>query len=88
MSKDLPDFEFSGLPKPVQAMDLIKTVDQRRIFEITAEGSIKIHGYDVDEVIKLLAAHREHMVKFGQDMQGLSHSQDAATYRPGDGGYQ
>ena len=56
-----------------------------KVFEINSEGTVKIHGYPVDEAIKLLEGYRTHMIEFGRGMQALMPEPDAVTYRPENG---
>lgn len=65
-----------------------KAMGEHRVFEINTEGSVKIHGYSVDDALKLLNGYREYMIGLGEDMQRLSSAADAVRYQPGEGGYQ
>ena len=65
-----------------------KAMGQHKVFEINTEGSVKIHGYSVDDALKLLNGYREYMIGLGEDMQRLSSAADAVRYQPGEGGYQ
>lgn len=87
---EMGGFDFTSI-KPMTVKEAAKAMGQamgkHQVFEINTEGTVKIHGYAVDEAIKLLVAYREHMIEFGRGMQDLAGSMDAVTYRPGDGGY-
>lgn len=91
MSSDLPGFDFESI-KPTTVSEAAKAMGkamgQHKIVEISSDGVVKIHGYHIDEVIKLLEAYRQHMIEFGQGMQSLAQSADAVTYRPEGGAYR
>jgi hypothetical protein len=93
---DVPEgfggFSFAEPVKPMTVSEAAKAVSkamgERRIFEVSAEGYIKIHGYSADDTLKLLVGYRDHMVELGRMAQGIQASADAVRYAPGEGGYQ
>lgn len=96
MSNDLPGFDFLDLDRskirPATVAEAARTVakamGEHRVFEISTEGNVKIHGYTVDEALALLKGYRDHLIGLGEGMQRLQTAADAVRYQPGEGGYQ
>lgn len=96
MSGDLGGFNFDFLDKGTvrpatvseAARAMGKALGDHKVFEINAEGTVKIHGYSVDDALRLLKGYQDHMIEFGTRMQTLATAADAVRYQPGDGGYQ
>jgi hypothetical protein len=70
MNEQLPSFR--------EVLGVMKQTAPLQIFEITADGSMTFHGYDVDEVVLLLESYRAHLAAMGE----LARSADAATWHP------
>jgi hypothetical protein len=79
----------ADVPKPVGLAEMAKVLRAARsdvdprVFEVSAEGAVKAHGFTPDEVKQLLKHYRDHMFALGRGMQQFQAGTDAADYTPG-----
>jgi hypothetical protein len=67
-------------PKPIE----LEVTEQQKSFKIAPDGTVELHGYSGEEVIKILTAYRKHMTELMKQAQAVQG--DNPLYHPG--GYQ
>lgn len=76
------DFSFDHVP-PAEPLELAS--EPNRVFEITPDGTVKIHGYTAGEALRLLEGYRQHMIEFARAAHEIQSGRDAFRFRPQDG---
>lgn len=71
------------LDKPGEPLEL-DVMSQQKLFKISPDGTVELHGYSSEEVVKILTAYRKHMAELMKQAQAMQ--AENPLYRPG--GYQ
>lgn len=81
----LGGFRFGSVPedKPGEPLEL-DVMSQQKLFKISPDGTVELHGYSSEEVVKILTAYRKHMAELMKQAQAMQ--AENPLYRPG--GYQ
>lgn len=82
MTEELGGFQFNFPPSEPLELNTMGEDNSCKIFEVGLDGSVRIHGYTVNEVSLLLETYRAHVLEMTRTMQSLQSGADEVRYRP------